>query len=199
MEMRKRHALLLVVSITALLVAVMAGAVAEAQQTPQPRQVPVNSTFSLNQARAFEEFPVYHAGTRVDGIPQVAVLRRTKGADFVSFIYGRCVVTSDTGCTPPAEVQTWPACKRSLALYKPGVIGSPIPEPTTVRGVPAAFFEKGTRLEIHTGTSLVVVFAESRDQLLRIANMLEGVNVPVAPFAPLPPPAVGAVEGKLAC
>jgi hypothetical protein len=164
-----------------------------------PRQVPPRSTFSIEEARAFTGFPVYYAGESVDGLPLVAVLRRTGTADYVSFIYGSCIVTADTGCAPPAEVQVWPACKRSLALYGPSIPGTPVPDPTTIRGVPAAWFDGGERLEIHTGTALVVVFADSVDRISRIASSLRGVNVDIPTNAPLPVPASGAVEGKLKC
>jgi hypothetical protein len=151
------------------LIAVTAGVVAAAlslsfashgdAQGPQP--VLPRSSFSLEQARAFNEFPVYNAGDDADGFPLTAVLRRADKANYVSFIYGDCFASGDSPCAPPAEVQVWPACVRNLAQYDTNVPGTPIPEPVTIRGVPAAFFEDGQRLEIHTGRALVVVFSDS--------------------------------------
>lgn len=180
--------------LTAALALARLGGADTAKQT-QPR-----STFSLREARAFADYPLYYAGESVDGLPLVAVLRdQAATGSTVSFIYGDCVVVADTGCAPPAEVQVWPACKRSLALYDTSLPGTPAPLRTTLRGVPAAFLDDGTQLEIHTGTSLVVVFADSQERVRRIASALRGVNVAVAPEAPLPAPAPGAVEGKLRC
>jgi hypothetical protein len=158
------------------------------------------STFSLDRARSFTEFPVYSAGSAVDGLPLVAVLRRDDTANYVSFVYGECDATNETGCAPPAEVQVWPACGRNPSLYAgPRAPVSPVPTPTTVRGVPAAFFEDGARLEIQTGASTVVVFGESRERVLRVADALRGVNVDVLPGSTLPAPAPGALDGTLRC
>jgi hypothetical protein len=151
--------------------------------------VPPRSSFSLEEARALDEFPLYSAGADVDGLPLTAVLRRDDTASFVSFVYGECEAVGDAGCAPPAEVQVWPACRRSLALYDGEAAGSPVPEPVHVRGVPGAFFDRGTRLELETGRSLVVVFAGSRAQALRVAAELEAVDGSVAAGSPLPPPA----------
>jgi len=158
------------------------------------------STFSVRQARAFADFPLYDAGSAVEGWPLVAVLHRSDPtATYVSFIYGDCQATDDLGCAPPVEVQVWPACIRNPSLYKSSQPGAPTPENTTARGVPAAFFEGGQRLEIQTGTSTVVVFASTRDDALRVASALRGVNVPVQAAAPLPEPATGALTGTLRC
>ena len=147
-------------------------------------------TFSIEQARAFDEFPLFSAGDSVDGQPLTAVLRRDDRAKYVSFVYGDCEAEDDKGCAPPAEVQVWPACRRNLALYDGAATSaaSPEPERVRVRGVPGAFFEGGTRLELETGHSLVVIFAASREQALRIAAELEAPDGSVAAGSPLPLP-----------
>lgn len=158
---------------------------------------PPRSSFSLEQARAFDEFRLFSAGRSVDGHPLTAVLRRDDRANYVSFVYGDCEADDDEGCSPHAEVQVWPVCRRNLALYD-GVApraASPVPERVRVRGVPGAFFESGTRLELETGRSLVVVFAASREQALRIAAELEALDGSVVEGSPLPPPAVDCWEG----
>lgn len=70
---------------------------------------------------------------------------------------------------------------------------------TRVRGTTAAFFEGGSRLEIQTGTTTVVIFAFSKRKALAVAENLRGLNVPVSVGDRLPPPAPGAVEGTLPC
>lgn len=186
----------LLASVLAVGLATAALALAGLGEAESPKQAPPKSTFSLSQARTVSDHPLYYAGESVDGLPLVAVLR-DRGV--VSFVYGDCLATADTGCAPPAEVQVWPACTRSLALYDTSVPGTPVPDRATVRGVPAAFLDDGRRLEIHTGRSLVVVFAGSQERVRRIASVLQGVNVAVPAEAPLPAPAPGAVEGKLRC
>ena len=132
--------------------------------------------------------PLYNAGDRVDGLPLTAVLRREDTAEFVSFIYGDCVSGDDTGCAPPAEVQTWPACRRNLQLYDDAIRRGGLLEPITLRGVPAVLFDDGTSLELETGRSTVVVFAGTRERVLRIGAALRAVDETVSPGLPLPKP-----------
>ena len=158
------------------------------------------SAFGLRAFRlgSFDEFPLYDAGGRVDGLPLVAVRRRDDTADFVSFVYGDCSAGDDMGCAPPAEIQVWPACRRNLGLYDSSLAGALEPEMVVVRGATAAFFDDGTRLELQTGTSTVVVFAGSRERVLRIAAALQPVGE--APSSdPLPAPAPGALDGRVRC
>ena len=155
--------------------------------------------FTLALARAFREFPLYYAGERVDGLRLVAVLRRDDTASYVSFVYGECTPGDDAGCSPPAEIQVWPACRRNLALYRGLQPAALELEPTTIRGVRAALLENGLRLEIQTGPSTVVVFADSRARALRIAEALRSVNGAVHPGAAFPDPAPGALERNLTC
>jgi len=76
------------------------------------------STFSVAQAKAFGDFPLYDAGDSVEGLPLVAELRRLGGGtNYVSFIYGDCAALDDYGCAPPVEIQIWPACLRNPSLY----------------------------------------------------------------------------------
>ena len=161
-------------------------------------QGPGQPRFDLAQARAFDEFPLYDAGERFDGLPLTAVLRRDDTADFVSFVYGDCVASDAEGCAPPLEIQVWPACKRNLALYDSPVTAMPVPERVTVRAVPAAFFEDGDRLELQTGRSTVVVFGGSRARNLRVAATLRPLGER-ASSGPLPAPDPEAVAGRPRC
>ena len=120
---------------------------------------------TLEQARAFGEFPLVWAGEHVDGLPLTAILRRNDTAVFVSFVYGDCrPPPSDGGCAPPVEIQVWPAARRNLDSYgaSPGAL---VLEPTRIRGHPATYVGGRTRLEILTGPSTVVVFADSSERL----------------------------------
>ena len=171
---------------------VLAGAGSGVGREARPRASP---PFSLEDARAFGAYELYFAGDRIEGLPLTAVLHRTGSADFVSFVYGDCMPDDDSGCAPPVEVQVWPACRRHLALY-----GAFTPsERVTIRGVPAAVADGGTRLELHTGRSTVVVFAESRARAERVVGALRALDTTSARSVSLPPPNPGALEGELRC
>ena len=94
----------------------------------------------------------------------------------------------------------WPACVRNPAVYARNRSPvAPRPVPSTIRGVPAAGFEEGRRLEIQTGMSTVVVFGPTPQFARALAAELRGLNVAVERGAPLPPPAPGVVNESLSC
>ena len=181
---------------------------------------PAGGNFTLREARAFDDFRVYYAGASVAGQPLTAILRRQDlpypgepiQPNTVAFVYGDCLPEADTGCAPPLEVKTWPACRRSPAAYD-----LPPDEKLTLRGVPAFFYEDATRLELSTGRVTVVLYGSGRSELLEAAARLEPVNASAltadgseaSPFhavaadesvpGPLPAPAPGALAGALAC
>ncbi len=144
-------------------------------------------------------FTLYWPGDRVDDLPLSAILQRDDTAQFVSFVYGDCEASGDAGCAAPAEIQVWPACRRNLALYEDASWSGALPELISVRGVPAALFDGGTRLELETGASAVVVFAHSRALLLRIAAALRSLDGSISPGRPLPAPDRAGEEGAAAC
>lgn len=115
----------------------------------------------------------------------------------VSFIYGDCAPVGDSGCPAPAEIQIWPACIRNPSLYDKDY--GPPSISTTIRGVPAAYFEGGARLELQTGKSTVVIFGATQAAVDQIAQALQGVNGPTQRTDPLPPPAPGSLTSTLAC
>ncbi len=129
--------------------------------------------FSLEQARAFAEHPLVWAGEEVAGLPLTAVLRRDDTARYVSFVYGDCAPSADSGCAPPVEIQVWPANARGLGSYGAAAAGAPVPapEPTRARGVPAAFVGD-SQLELYARRATVVVFTHSRERSLEVATAL---------------------------
>jgi hypothetical protein len=162
----------LIVGLVALLVALLGALALAACGAAAESKVSAAGDLTLEEARAFEEFPLVYAGERVDGLPLVAIVRRDDTANFVSFVYGDCrPPPAEGGCAPPAEIQVWPAGRRNLGSYDASR-GGPSPELTRIRGSPAAFFEAGTRLEVYMGQLTVVVFARSRERVGRIADAL---------------------------
>lgn len=178
----------------ALVLALAEAGTGPARETRTAREVGA----ARDALRGFEEYPLYDAGARVDGLPLVAVLRRHDTADFVSFVYGDCAAADDAGCAPPAEVQVWPACRRNLALYESS--GSDVVlRRAVVRGVTAGLFDDGTRLELETRGATVVVFGDSRARVLRIANALRALDGSVQVGAPLPPSERAGIGAAIDC
>jgi hypothetical protein len=84
-------------------------------------------------------FTEYDVGPSFDDIEFEARIATCHGRPNVTYIYGTCHATSDTGCSPPLEIQTWSACHRR-----------PPRRP------------RSGDLEFRRGESTVVVFAHSR-------------------------------------
>lgn len=164
-----------------------------------------NSNFTVAKAREFQDFPVFYAGQEVNGQELTATnyealgpMRKNQWS--VGFSYGTCDIGpgfDPGGCSLPVSISNEPACSRNLAMY--GGALSPKPHMTRVRGTTAAFFEGGSRLEIQTATTTVVIFAFSKREALSVARNLRGLNVPISTSDRLPLPAPGAVEGTLRC
>jgi hypothetical protein len=176
------------------------------------------SDFTPESIAGFDKFAVYSVGDAFEGIPMRAMLRRDEThevaglqvkKDYVSVIYGECVARGLQGCAPPLEIQTWPACARSLADYTLTPNGEPLPNrPFKLRGVPGAMFEEGGRVELYTGNVTIVVFGNDAGQIWRAANAVRLANpqTPVGAAAAvvglnrdLPAPVAGALQGTLQC
>jgi hypothetical protein len=164
-----------------------------------------NSTFGMQQARSFSGWALYNPGDSFRGYALVAVLRTnvTNPVDpevtvirpnYVSFIYGDCLATDEEGCAPPLEVRMTPACRMT-----PDDIEVPDDGQTVIRGVPARFFDGGTKLMFVTGETTVSIYGGSEEVLVAAANALRGVNVALAAGAPLPPQSVTHRRGRPTC
>lgn len=183
---------------------------------------PTRSLLACTGADEPANFEVFDLGAVFESLPTTIVFRRCDvpdpldegwRANFVSYIYGSCdpVETEQHGCSPPLEVQSWPACERALADYTVGPDSArPVYQSLLVRGASAASFEDGHRLEVYTGGSTVVIFGEDAPQVQRAADALRrssyggalGGLVPeplAAPLAALGEVADGALEGTMLC
>lgn len=167
-------------------------------------------------------FPVYNVGASFEGLSFAFALRRCDKpfpgelvrANYVSYLYGDCEVPAGEdmgGCSAPLEVQSWPACERNLSTYSEGPGGGPLEyQDLEVRGVPAASFDEGLRIEVYAGSSTIVIFGHDPTQILRAASALQDESTggpPDVSAAPnpddvtrdLPEPARGALFGALKC
>jgi hypothetical protein len=168
--------------------------------------LPCTSAHSATNFRAFAlggSFRGLEAGTPVRrcGAPYRAGYRTGPAIappNFLMVAYGDCKVQSDSGCAPPIEVQTFPACERNLASYSADPSGAPLPHRSlAIRGAPAAAFDEGTRLEIYTGTSTIVIFGDSPKLVREAAAAVRPLGG--GRLAQLAPAASGALHGKLSC
>ena len=83
-------------------------------------------------------FTEYDAGPKVGGFRFEARVPNCGRRPFVGYVYGTCEASSDSGCAPPLEVQTWSYCHRK-------------PRASTA-----------SELEVARGEVTVVVFARTR-------------------------------------
>jgi hypothetical protein len=169
-------------------------------------------------------FTFYSVGPAFEGLPVTDVYRlcaepypgEPLRANYVDYIYGTCTppvpspeVATGSGCVNPLEIQTWPACERTLADYS---IDKNEPYPHewlgAVRGAQAAEFDGGTRVELYTGSSTVVIFSEDPKLIaaalaaLRPEPQDDPPSIPAADAQvnqELPSPTPGAVSGDLSC
>jgi hypothetical protein len=208
-----RLVIALILTVTALITALITIAYVTTAEGRAPFRSDL-SNFTPETVRDFTGFPLYSLGTQFEDLPLTAIVRidrkstlKARGGfgipdnrpNHVTFIYGTC----GGGCVPPLQVQIWPACDRALQDYYYNVPGGGPSRPhelVTVRGVPAARFTD--RHEIYSGTVTIVIFGGSVALRARAAERLTPANTlapDVSPNEPLPPPAPGAMEGKLKC
>lgn len=176
----------------------------------------VEGDFSYSDVIEFDDYGVYAAGSSIGEVPLTAITRRLdapdpalpadahpSGANWVNFIYAGDCAPDESGihCKSMIQIQTWPACERNLSVYDPTLPRKAL----TVRGSPAAFFPDEHRLEVYTGDSTVVIFAESSDVAYSVADELVLVNGDASGFGdvhrddPLPEPLAGALQGEMGC
>ena len=165
-------------------------------------------------------FEVFSAGPSVAGVPMESLQRRCGGttpideppANYTNYIYGSCKIAEGaTGCSPPLEVQTWPACQRSLADYT--FEGKPMPyrHLPNLGGAEVVEIEFmfEPRIEVYTGSSTVVIFANNSALAEEALKQLRSQQTDTPPAAKanelkgraerFEPPVEGATEGELQC
>ena len=118
-----------------------------------------------------------------------------------SLVYGDCTPEGgDTpSCSPPAELQNYAACARSLRSIAPEVRSHRL---TRVRGALAAVYAGGgrfDRLEIFTRRTTIVVFARSLREARRLSAALRTVDGRIGPGDPLPPAGRGTLANRVSC
>jgi hypothetical protein len=167
-------------------------------------------------------FEIFSAGPAVAGLPLSAILRRCDAAapayeapaNQFTYVYGHCESppTGESGCAPPLEVQTWPACQRYPAGYSFDGKALPSRELPKRGGAEVVEFDFAleSRIEVYTKFSTIVIFADSPELARKAVELLtpqQAGKRPVTnaadlrgpPPERLGPPTEGAMEGDLEC
>jgi hypothetical protein len=162
-------------------------------------------------------FPYFSVGSSFEGLPVTHMMRgcgdgkatrRRSPTNEVTIGYGSCQIPSGaTGCTLPIDVNSYPACQRNLSQFDVAH-GPPIKWKS---GAITVAFEGGGSVDIYTGRSTITIYGHDPDQVARALDAIRKeppghrVHPPlVHPQRPvgidlLPPPAQGALKGKLRC
>lgn len=153
---------------------------------------------NLNELKAFRAYAVFYPGQVVDGARLSRVVKEDQGSSGGrnarwDLFYGDCTPPGgDSGCAPPLEVQNYSTCRRWADIY-PGR-----PHLFNLRGAKAAWVRSAGSLEVYTGRTTVVIFANHR-RVARLASRLLRSARQDHPPARLRPPAPGSLWGKLPC
>jgi hypothetical protein len=166
-------------------------------------------------------FEIFSAGPSVEGLPVTDYARRCDEAapadedpaNFTNYIYGECVIAPDaTGCQPPLEIQSFPACQRSLGDYT--LEGRPLPYKELGRIGEAVVVEINLlgepRIEVYTGSTTIVIFATelalAEQALAQLTPQQAGEppadsagELKADPDPSLAAPTDGAIQGELSC
>jgi hypothetical protein len=119
-------------------------------------------------------FEIFSAGPSPAGLTLTGSGRRCDAgvpadewpSNYVSYAYGDCQIPENaTGCQRPLEIQSWPACQRSIADYT--FEGKPLPYRKLPRYGGAEVVELDfaieSRIEVYTKSATIVIFATDRE------------------------------------
>jgi hypothetical protein len=150
----------------------------------------------LEQARAFDEYPLYWVGERFEDWDLVH-FDVTPG--FATFIYGHCEVTgNDGGCPPPLSIQISPLC-RHLDV----VAGAPIWRRRSIRDAPVGtidsapvLFTAGAQVKVYRGQGSDPGLARRALEALRSINDVPPV---IGPTGSIPGADPAMLAGERPC
>lgn len=146
--------------------------------------------WTIQDARAFQEFPLYWLGESYEGLSLTAIIRyrydpeppipAVTAEDSVAFIYGTCTPSPEAGCAPPVQIIVEPYCTRPPEIIAPlAAVGSSF----DMRGATAQWVTD--HLRIWTGDVSTTIFAEAEisaaEQLRLVSEGPEGALLPLGP------------------
>ena len=153
-------------------------------ESSDPNAVAGKSNMSVEEARAFSEFPLYWLGETYEGLELTTLLG---GKNNFTFLYGKCVTRGDGGCPQPFQVIVRPLCLSRPGTKAPMVHAG---ELFTLRGALAQEYTDG-HLELGIGSVSVTLFGPDRELMKAMAQNLRPVagpgQAPSEAGAPLSP------------
>ena len=166
------------------------------QATPSPATAAPHE-WSVEDAREFDEFPVYWLGESFQGLPLVDVGRMDYPGAFpgepynrpwneVSFIYGDCEIAPGAeSCPVPLNIDTRPYCDVPPEVIADWVKTGP---PEVIRGAVAQ--RTGSSMRLWTGNVSIGIAATGEGLLMEAARNLVRLNgdKPSTPNEDLGPP-----------
>jgi hypothetical protein len=156
---------------------------------------------SLNEVKKFDAYRLYYASAEVAGLQLEEILgdpSQNNQRSAFNFIYGTCELEGEDhpSCAPPIEIQVFSTCRRwfSAISGKRRIYAFRGAKATGGKGG----VEGGSPIEVFTGRTTVVIWAEDRNILKAAAHQLRDVRA-AGPQLHLPPPVPGSLSGKLPC
>ena len=132
----------------------------------------------LAHAAAEPGFPVYWLGRSFEGLA-ISRFDRDPGGAYEA-AYGNCLVGGQSTCETPLMVVTSPDNS-----FIPGGVRRPR---TIIRGRIALMSNGGRTLQLATGSVVISIFAQTPALAHMAGSLMNPVNQPGAPGAPLPAP-----------
>jgi hypothetical protein len=146
---------------------------------------------TVEEAVAFQEYPVFWVGPDFNGMPITSVdrmksslppevsqllARPVPDTDSLDIVYGDCTPTgTPPTCVLPLQIQSTPYCLRPASLAAPEVLEG---EPFELRGATAQWVGPGRNtLVLYTGESTVTIIATAGEATaLEMAQSLYAAN-----------------------
>lgn len=179
-------------------------------QRQRSYSTPAAITNVLGRLQSYGRYTLYYPGRKVGRLPLTGVASRLQPPSHETtdrlfrppispafgFIYGSCEPPpgTDGGCGAPLSVQNFESCAVNPKTY--GL--SPAALTERIRGVPVLRDERGRSLTLFTGETTITIYGD-RDLAARVAATLRSTDGTIGPRGKLPPPAPGALEGRLRC
>jgi hypothetical protein len=155
----------------------------------------------LDQARAFDAFPLYWVGQRFEKWDLAAIDGLDGPARFVTFIYGTCTPRDgdEPSCVPPIQIQVSALCP-NLAV----VAARPIWRHRRIRNAPVGTNPDGAPVLFSSRAHVKVYRGESTDpgvavRVLRALRSLNRVKPVISSSGPIPAPTNAVLAGTRRC
>jgi len=167
---------------------------------------------TVGRLAGYGRYRLYYPGRRVGSLSLRAVLSTLQPPAYkpstkripapisprFGFIYGTCKPapgTTEGGCSPPLQVQNFEICAVNPSSY--GLRAAQLTR--RIRGVPILTKDRPSSVELFTGHTTISISARSWELAARAIADLRSFDGNIGANGKLPPPAPGALQGRLRC